>query len=265
MEYQTLLVKISDEYDGFSPVLKRIADFILTHTEDIVIMTIQDIADRADVNPSALIRFSKELGFKGFKSMQQVFVKHYRQKRSVYAERVSILKQNMASGDMGTLQDTVVRAINQIDTILDEIRQPQIDTMADTIIHAKTVYLYARGRSEPAIISLRYALLGLGFNAIILPSEDNLAMAYLHNADSTDCLVAVSFKNYWGAVKKVLHIAKQKNMIALGITDVITSPVYLGGTHCVCIKDDASEFPRTLSGTMVVVEAIIKTIAIKQK
>ena len=263
MNVQLLTDKIAKQYDGLSPVLRRIADFVLENSEDIVIMTIQDIADTADVKPSALIRFAKALGFDGFKSMQKVFAEEYRKNRSVYADRVSKLKQNMVSGNADILQRTVIQAVQQVDTILDNVQQQQLDAIATTIADAKTVYLYARGRSEAVGVSMRYALLGLGYTSIILPDEDNLAIGYLNNADRNDCIVAVSFKSYWGPVEALLGIAREKGMPSVGITDMVTSPLYQGADTCICIKDDIHAFPRTLSGTIVLVEAILKTIALR--
>ena len=212
MDVHVLRHKIAQEYNSLSPVLRRIADFVLENSEEIVIMTIQDIAERTDVKPSALIRFAKTLDFDGFKSMQKVFAEDYRQKRSVYADRVARLKENMASGEMDILQDSVMRAIHQIDTILDDTNQQQLDSIADKIVNAKSVYIYARGRSESVALTIRYALLGLGYNPIILPNEDNLTKSYLNNAQRQDCLVVVSFKNYWGPVSELLHISRKKGM-----------------------------------------------------
>ena len=265
MDFQSLTHKIAENYDDYSPVLQKIADFLVNNSEDVMVMTIQEIADKADVKPSALIRFSKALGFDGFKSMQKVFTDYYRQKRSVYSDRVSRLKDNMVSGQMGTLQDSVVRGMKQLDMILDEINQEQIDAIADVMVRSNQIFLYARGRSEPVMMNMRYALLGLGTNAVVLPADDNLAMSYLRNAREGDCLFMVSFPNYWGPVDEVLFTASDKKMVTVGVTDGVTSPLYKGCQYCLCLRDDAMEFPRTLSGTMVLTESILKSIALRMQ
>src|SRR5262245_42423291 len=57
--------EISARYPTLSKRLRQIAEFALKHPNEIAIESIAVIAQHAGVQPSALIRFAKELGLEG--------------------------------------------------------------------------------------------------------------------------------------------------------------------------------------------------------
>ncbi|MEQ8204664.1 MAG: hypothetical protein RIA65_00695, partial [Woeseia sp.] len=69
--FETLRDAISAEHASLSSRLHQIATFALEHPTDMALETIAVISKRANVQPSALIRFAKKFGYSGFSEMQK--------------------------------------------------------------------------------------------------------------------------------------------------------------------------------------------------
>ena len=70
---EQLLADIADAYESLSRQLKQIARYVEQHRDHIGLDRIQDVAQRCEVQPSAVIRFAKRFGFSGYSEMQKIF------------------------------------------------------------------------------------------------------------------------------------------------------------------------------------------------
>src|SRR6185436_279699 len=99
--YEALRAEIARRHPRFSDRLQVIAEFALDHPTEIALGTVAEVAQRARVQPSAIVRFARAMGYGGFTEMQQVF--RSRLIASVapsYKERISGLRRD------GRFQDT---------------------------------------------------------------------------------------------------------------------------------------------------------------
>ena len=69
---EDLRAAILARYDSFSGRLQQVARHVLDHPDDLALETLTVIADRAKVQPSAIVRFAKTLGFSGASPMQRL-------------------------------------------------------------------------------------------------------------------------------------------------------------------------------------------------
>ena len=73
MSYDELRGEIAQRHRALSGRLQQIAEFVLDHPTEVALGTVAEVAQRAGVQPSAIVRFAHALGFGGFTEMQQVF------------------------------------------------------------------------------------------------------------------------------------------------------------------------------------------------
>ena len=71
--YEALRTEIARRHPAFPDRLKVIAEFALEHPTEMALGTVAEVASRAKVQPSAIVRFANALGYGGFTEMQQVF------------------------------------------------------------------------------------------------------------------------------------------------------------------------------------------------
>ena len=61
---------INEKYEALGAKEKKIADYVLSHEEEILSMPIASLADRAQVSQPTAVRFCKKLGFNGIKEFK---------------------------------------------------------------------------------------------------------------------------------------------------------------------------------------------------
>ena len=97
--YTELKDAITRAYPELSKQLQRIARFALDKPHDLALHTVAALAEAAQVQPSAVIRFANALGYSGFSEMQQVFRGHLVERSSSsYRERIEQLRTRQRNG-----------------------------------------------------------------------------------------------------------------------------------------------------------------------
>ena len=66
----SLIRKIEDAYDGFTPSFRKVADYLLEHSVDAQYLSISDLADTCGVGKATVSRFCGALGFEGYGSLK---------------------------------------------------------------------------------------------------------------------------------------------------------------------------------------------------
>ena len=103
--FHQLIVGISSNEFSFTRIERKIASFILSHPYFIANNTISNLAKKADVNLSAVIRFSKKFQFTGYTEFQNVFketeISYYSDSESLDGiDKQSSIKNNDKSLDV---------------------------------------------------------------------------------------------------------------------------------------------------------------------
>ena len=77
MNEETQLTHFQDEvrkqYDSLSKRLKQVAQYILDNGDSVIFDTVSEIAEKAQVPPSTLIRFANAFGLSGFNDIKQLY------------------------------------------------------------------------------------------------------------------------------------------------------------------------------------------------
>ena len=101
--YEALRAEIARRHPEFSNRLKVIAEFALENPTDMALGTVAEVASRAKVQPSAVVRFAHALGYGGFSELQKAF--RSRLVASVaptYKERIAGLRRDGRFRDTNT-------------------------------------------------------------------------------------------------------------------------------------------------------------------
>ena len=101
-DYEALRAAITERHGSLSKRLRQIANYALDHPTDMAIETIAVIAKRAEVQPSALIRFAKSFDYTGFSQMQRAFQTRIAERSASYKERVRAAQDAEIKDELGS-------------------------------------------------------------------------------------------------------------------------------------------------------------------
>ena len=139
MEYKTMKQCIKEKYDTLSMQEKKVAKYIIDNYQQSILLSSAELAQQSGVSNTAVIRFAKALGFHGFLEYRREIRKEYVPAQRVYASLPLMDRDN----------DYVHSYFHNLDLDIQNFFQlfpaETLTEMAETIIHARRVYLMGCG------------------------------------------------------------------------------------------------------------------------
>lgn len=236
---------------NLSPRLAQIADYAIENPDDMALATVATIANNAQVQPSALIRFANHFGFSGFSQMQKVYKERLLRAGLNYDERINLLTTNADDkGDFALMSDFVQGSVTALHSLTSELNLAAFEKAIDILAAAETIWIAGVRRSYPIAAYFNYALSQLGKNNIILDGTGFMTNIHSRNIQSSDVILAISFKDYAKEVQEIMDKGKEKGAKIVSITDSVFSPLVAKSDASLEIHEVEVHAFRSLSTSM---------------
>ena len=264
-EYEALVQRIQDEYEGLSRSFQSIARYLIQNPNDVVIQSINDIAGRCNVHPSSLVRFAQSLGYTGFKDLKELFNRRLATAAPGFEARVNALKdylrRHQRGSPKGFLGDLVARDIATLQDLYNDTAEAGMAQAAELLERARTIYLVGQLRSAPIAIFLRYVLTMLDRQVVLLDANGGLATHMARVMRPGDVLFAISFRFYAKEVVSIVEDAHARSVPVIAISDGNLSPLAKCARVLFSIPEGEYAFSRSLAAPMCLAQALMVTLA----
>lgn len=222
MAQQSLLLDIQVSYNQFTKTEKKIAEFVIKNTNQVLFMSITDLADACKVADASVHRFCRTMGLKGYQE--------FKMKLS--------LSMSPDEGSAKEMQDSLLK-LDSLGFTLDQILQGHISALKETRLliqeeevektlrmmeEAKTIYFFGVGDSLLSAKEARNKFLRIT-NKVSCVDDPHMQAMTASMADEKDLIVIIS---YSGSTKDNVHvakIAKKSGAKVVGITRFLKSPL----------------------------------------
>jgi len=259
-----LEAQIATIHDALLKKLKQIARYLLNNGEQAAFQTLVIIAERADVNPSAIVRFADALGYLGFTELQKIYRSGSVTGQSDYRVRV---RQSLGSSGETILSSNellaqLVRgASDALSDLAASVREDQL-AQATTILHeSSTIYLAGFRRSFGVSTYLAYALRHLGRKAILLDGLGGMLDEQVSVLDNSNSVIAISFAPYAEETQAIVEFARKNKAKIVTITDSVLSPIAANSDVTLIAKEAEVIGFRTLTSSMCLSQALVMSLA----
>lgn len=259
---EELRAAILERYDGLSKRLQQIARYVLDEPNAVALETLAVIADRAGVQPSAIVRFAKAVGFESASQMQKVVRDGLIAGSAVlgYGERVRQFTENVDSREAGGPADVLAEFIEgnvlAINNLRDLVIASDIKHAVKLLTEADTVYVAGFRRSLPVASYLVYSLQQLNKRTVFVDGVGGMANLQMQAIGPNDLLVAISFRPYADEAIKAVEAAVSKRAGVLTISDSLVSPVAKSATQVLQVRETEIRKFRTLAASICLAQAI---------
>lgn len=229
--YDQLEKAIIEQFPSLSKRLQQIASHALDNPSELALETIAAVAQRAQVQPSSLIRFAKVFGFSGYSDMQRVFRLRLTDAMPDYKERLKSLNGNEPQGEDAKDVNALLEQFVEADiTGLRRLQQNKrlgglLDQAFKLITDSETVYVVAHRRSFPIACYLAYALSQMNVRNVLVDGVGGMFMQQVSHAGPRDVIIAISSKAYSPDVAQVVREGKQRGVKIIAMTDSPLSPL----------------------------------------
>ena len=204
---------------NFTTTEQKIADYILNNVNEAMYTSTQELARKTDTSPAAVIRFSKRMGYAGFRELKVDLAKDNSEDVPLFSEKIynhdslkTIIKKSKSSDSL---------AVEQTYKLL------KLDTFANAVKalkKAKKIYLYGIGSSSICCTDFAQKLSRLGYNVVFF-SDFHIQLAATTYITKDDAALAISYSGNTKEVNTAVEYAKSKGTPIIAITQFIKSPL----------------------------------------
>lgn len=228
--YDDLKALITQRYDELSGRLQQIAEFALHHPNDMALGTVAAVAERAGVQPSAVMRFANSLGYDGFSDLQRVFRERLVSGSPSYRQRIDAMRDSRPTSKVTPAPDAILGQFTEegmaaLAHLRDTIRGNDLGAATELLAGSAEIYVLAQGRAFPVAFYLYYAIARLDLRVHLLDGIGGLLHEEARAAGKDDTLIAVSFKEYSPDVVAIVDDATARGVRVVALTDSPLSPI----------------------------------------
>jgi RpiR family carbohydrate utilization transcriptional regulator len=177
----TPTTRIATVINSLLPSERRVAELILADTEGIVEITAQDLADRAGVARSTVIRTCQSLGYRGYPQLRVALTRELAQngpREKDYGTR--------ALGRIRADIDALAASLPQIASVLTD---EAVESAIELIVEAPRLLAIANGLSSPLAIDLAMRLTAVGRPTEFVADQIGQQIAARQLAVHDSCIV----------------------------------------------------------------------------
>lgn len=158
LQSNTLLM-ISSIYNSLTKAEKKVADAVLGSPDDALMATVTDLAERAGVGETSVIRFCRKLGFRGYHEFKLSIAQDLVHTPSYSDEEVRPDDDVLTVARKITAKNEVM-----LKQTLDLIQADDLKRAAERMLAAEKIFVYGVGSSGITALDLHYRLMRLGMN-----------------------------------------------------------------------------------------------------
>ena len=210
--------------------LAQVAAFTIREPDEIAFGTLAQIAAKAGVQTSTLVRFAQSLGYAGFGELQAVFRAHARGRWPDYRERLEALHDAPDGDPMPLLRGFVNASALSLARLGDSLAPDALDRAVGLLASADCITLLGSRRAFPVVAYLAYALRKLGLRAELVDQVGGLAPEQVALLRPRDVVLAVSFSPYAPTTLALAAGAFAAGVAVVAITDGPFSPLVATST-----------------------------------
>ena len=149
---------ISERYRSLPPKLKLAARHVLDSPKDIAIQSMRSVAADAKLQPAAMLRLARELGFDTYEGFRALSVSWLSSSEMTYVARAkSLRKRRLCDGQERLLADMYDTEVVSLDRTLGAANAAAFDAAKKVLTAARRFYVLGLRSLFPAAYYLDYA------------------------------------------------------------------------------------------------------------
>jgi DNA-binding MurR/RpiR family transcriptional regulator len=217
---------------------RKIADYILARAEEIIYLSVTELADRTDTSEATVIRFAQRLGYSGYAALKIALTMDRR-------DSAAPLPSDLApAADLPSLKRKIlqvnIESLNDTAQLLDDAALAQA---VEALTNAPRIEAYGVGGSAVVAHDAYFMLMQIGLPIIAL-ADPHLQIMSAVQLRKGDVALAISLSGSTRDTIEALQAARDAGATCLCITRYARSPI----TRVAHITLLAAARPATVGG-----------------
>jgi len=196
---QSLFTDIRTKYHTLSPTQKQVADFMLNNSEQVILLSITDLAEKCNTSETTVVRFLHKLGFKSYQFFR------VRMAQEITEQSVQGIYEEISKEDSAEQirEKVILSTVNSLQDLNKMIDGEVLGRVVDLIITSDKIIICGLGASGAVAMDAFHKFLRLGLNVVAFTdnhlmsigcaqaTQNTTVLAMSHSGESRDILEAV--------------------------------------------------------------------------
>lgn len=246
------LSSIRANYISLSHSEKMIADYVIENSDDMVNMSMMEIANAVGLSDATVLRFVRSIGFQGFSDFKIALA------ADLMRPTEAIFEELDDQDSTQTVTTKVFQAgVQLLQDTLEHLDMQAMDNAIQLIHQAKRIFLFASGTSAWLADWFLTRLIRLNYN-VIMNNDSHLQIIQSNLMDENDLIIMISRSGTADNLIRSGRLAAKNGAKIISITCNAKSPVASGAT--VSLTGVAKELRRDISGSPITMLAIVDAL-----
>jgi DNA-binding MurR/RpiR family transcriptional regulator len=257
---EDVIEELRHRYDQLTQSQKRIAEYIVEHSQAVAFSTVDQMAAQLGVNPSTIVRFTYRLGLDGFPDLQERRRELVRGQLSRTGDPIN--EGNVASHLEGTsFGASLSHDWQNLHRTIADVDAGGFGRAVNVLARARRVYVVAGFSTFPVAHYFALILDRLRSDISLLASNDAFATPRLVEMKSEDCVVAFTFPRYASATHRIALWAKENKAKVVAVTDSPISAVGQIADVVLLAASSGTGMQNSMVAPMAVANALLNGVA----
>lgn len=221
MNGQDIFSLIHSRYQSFTNTEKKVADYILEHTKDVIFMSITDLADACNVGESSIFRFCKTMNLKG-----------YQEFKILMAHSISPDDEAPQLSGKITMEDTIEELsskilssnVSALTETFNLISKEDIAAAVDSMMNADKIHFFGVGASLMTALEAKNKFMRIT-NKAECSLDSHLQIMSAALMSEKDVAVLISYSGSTKDTIEVAKVARDAGAKIIAITRFVKSPL----------------------------------------
>ncbi|WP_163527865.1 MurR/RpiR family transcriptional regulator [Halobacillus ihumii] len=198
---------------------KKVVEFINENPEEIIHLSITEVAERSNTSESSVVRLCKRLGYKGFQDLKINLA------RDVITPEKQIHEVIEPNDDVMMIKKKVFQSnIQALYDSIEVLNDDMLTKSVDAISRANQIEFYGTGGSGSVAMDAQHKLLKLGVKSLV-HTDATLQTMSASVVDKNDVVVGISHTGTNTDILHALKLAKDNGATVICITNLSKSPM----------------------------------------
>jgi DNA-binding MurR/RpiR family transcriptional regulator len=255
-----VMEELRRRYDRLTQSQKRIAEYIVEHSQAVAFSTVDKMAAQLDVNPSTIVRFTYRLGLNGFPDLQERMRELVRGQLSRTGDPIN--ENQVASHLEGTsFGASLSHDWQNLHRTISGLSTDAMGRAVNILARARRAYIVAGFSTFPVAQDCALILDRLRSDVSLLASNDAFATPRLVEMKPEDCVLAFTFPRYASATHRIVMWAKENKAKVIAVTDSPISAVGQVAEVVLLAASAGTGMQNSLVAPMAVANALLNGVA----
>lgn len=167
---------------------RSILEFIENHREEVLFMTIGQLAEELGVSEATISRFARHMGCQDFKKLKAVIMDQYRPEGPVWKMAGTLLQE-----EPFCMKQYLIQQQMYLQKTAEHLDEAEFQQAIQELLLANHIYIHGKSASASIAQLLFFRLRRLGMNVSLLPSGGSEILESLSQIQAGDVVVMFAF------------------------------------------------------------------------